>query len=94
MVRLVIINPEGLVQLAVVTLCFMTGLFMLIFAGGLVAFEWSTHQHRYPSEDQEDLPLIFQSILHGLHILFVSSISILCGLGLWFLGARIAVDVL
>ena len=91
-----VINPEGLLKLVVVTLCFITGLFMLIFAGALVAFEWSSHQHSYPSEDQEDLTLIFQSILHGLHILFISGsgIAILCGLGLWFLGVYIAIDVL
>ena len=89
-----VINPEGLLKLAVVTLCFITGLFMLIFAGALVAFEWSSHQHSYPSEDQEDLTLIFQSILQGLHILFISGITILCGLGLWLLGVYIAIDVL
>lgn len=94
MFRVNLIKPEGLLKLVLVTICFITGLFMLIFAGALIAFEWSSHQHSYPSEDQEDLTLIFQSILHGLHILFISGIAILCGLGLWFLGVYIAIDVL
>lgn len=80
-------------KLLVVVFCAFVGLFLLLLAIVIMTFDRSAHQTEYPNEtDVTQIFLIIGSISHRTHVLFVTGVMAVVGVGFWLVALLIALD--